>query len=69
MIYFLVYATVGCFIAQACEWTDGGKGIERPGRFILVDGLLLLCLLDICGVINLQGWSVKRRNCVGEPFP
>jgi hypothetical protein len=29
----------------------------------------LLCLLDICGVINLQGWSVKRRNCVGEPFP
>ena len=38
----------------------------------LVDGLVLLlplCLLDICGVINLQGWGGKRRNLVGEPLP
>ena len=34
-----------------------------------VDFLLLLCLLDICGVINLQGWGGKRRNLFGEPLP
>ena len=61
MGWIVLYMIVGCLFANCCEYTDGSKGIQAPGRFALMAAFWpLLALYTMKCVVG--GSATLRRT-------